>query len=192
MARIAQIKSARLQPDHHLFVSHIRHSPDTPYNLDTSDSDTDTPFLPYTAVSSFSCSGISWLTTDASRPTFSSVDCWLISEWRIWDIDTCFKIRALMGERGVNFLIRWLPEQYINRDADAYWRPQIDGDRDRWCLFQILDINIHLLIDRSIYLSINRRTKRRKVHISRTSYSMTHWQDRQKGCINRTDGCKNR
>ena len=84
MAEIVQIKSAHLQPDHHLLASHVLHAPLMPDTADTSDSDTDTPFLPDTAVSSFSDSGIGWSTTDASRPALSSVDFWLISEQRRW------------------------------------------------------------------------------------------------------------
>ena len=55
-----------------------------------------------------------------------------------------------MGERSVNYLIRWLPDQYINVDADAYLQTQIDGDGDSWCLFQITAVNIHLSMDISL------------------------------------------
>ena len=50
-AKIARIKSAHLQPDHHFLARHVRHYPDMPDNAYTSDSGTDTPFLPDTAVS---------------------------------------------------------------------------------------------------------------------------------------------
>ena len=59
MAKIAQIKSAHLQPDHHFLERHVCHSPDTPDTSKTSDSYTDTLFLPDASVSSFSDSGIS-------------------------------------------------------------------------------------------------------------------------------------
>ena len=187
MAKIAQIKSAHLQPDHHFIESHVWHSSNTPNNTDTSYYDTDIPLLPDAYVSSFRGSGIGWLTMDASRPTLSSIDCWLISERKIWDTETRFIRRALMGEISVNFLIRWLSDQSINRDAGANRWPQIDGDGERWCLFQIPDINIQLSIDRSI----NRRGKWMEGKISRTADSGTHWKDRHKGRTNSTDGCKN-
>ena len=162
MARIAQIKFAHLQLDHHFLASHVRHSPNMTDTTDTSESETDTPFLTEAAVSSFSGSGIGWLTTDASRPIFSFVGCWFIYERRRWETETSFDGRALMGERNVNFLIRLLPDRYINGDADAYWRTQIDGDGYRWCLFQIPDLNFHLSID----WSINARGERRERYTS--------------------------
>ena len=161
MAKIARIKSAHLQPDHHFLASHVWHTPNMPNTSDTSDSDTDPPFLPDAYVSSFSGSGIGWLTTDVSQPTLSSIDCWLISERRICETETHFDGRKFMGERSVNFLICWIHDQSINGDTEAYRRTQIHGDGDGWCLFQISDINIHLSIDRSIdlmiYLSIYQR-----------------------------------
>ena len=96
MDKIARIKSAHLQPDHHFLTRHVWHSPDTPDTTDTSDSDTYTPFLPDTVVSSFSGSGIGWLTIDAYRPAMSSIDFWLISEWRSWETETRFYGRASM------------------------------------------------------------------------------------------------
>ena len=97
-----------------------------------------------------------------------------------------------MGEISVNFLICLLPDQSINRDADAYRRTQIDGGGDRGCLFQIPDINIDLSIDQSIDLYINRIIKQREGQIRRTADRGTHSQNRQKLHINRTDGCNNR
>ena len=38
-----------------------------------------------------------------------------------------FDVRALMGERSVNLLIRWLPEKYINGDVDT----PIDGHKSK-------------------------------------------------------------
>ena len=154
IAKIDRIKSAHLQPDRHFLASHVQHAPGTPITTYTSDSDADIPFPPDAAVLSFSRSGSGWLTMDASWPTFSSVDCWLIYEQRIWKLETRFDKCNFMGRKSVNSLIRWLHAQYINRYADAYWRKQIDSDGDRRCLFQIPDINIHLLINKSINLSI--------------------------------------
>ena len=165
MAKIARIKSARLQPDHHFLANHVQHSPDTPDTANTSDYVTDTPFLLDTALSSFSGSGIGWLTTDASQPTLSSVDCWLVSERRSWETETHFDGREFMGEISVKLFIRWLPYRSINGDTGANWWTQIGSDGDRWCLFKISDINIHLSID----LSINGRAKQREGHISRTA-----------------------
>ena len=50
MDKIDQIKSANLQPDHHLLAIHFRHAPDTPDTPDTYESYTDTPFPLDTAV----------------------------------------------------------------------------------------------------------------------------------------------
>ena len=152
MAKIAQIKSAHLQPEHHILVSQLQHSPNMPDTADTSDSDTDTPFLLEADVSSFRDSVIGWLTTDASQLPFSSLGCLLIYEWISWETETLFGGCALMGEISVNFFIHCLPEWCINWDACANRWIKIDGDRDRWCLFKIPDINIHL----SIYWSIDR------------------------------------
>ena len=66
-----------------------------------------------------------------------------------------------MGERSVNFLIRWLPYQSINGDAGANQWKQIDVDGDMWCLFKIPDINIHLSIDWSINQSTEGQNGRR-------------------------------
>ena len=164
MAKTAWIKSTHLQPDHHFLASHVRHAPKTPGPTNTSDSDTYTPFLSDADVSSFSGSGIGWLTTDASRLTLSYVDYWLISEWGSWERDIGFDRRALIGEISANFLIRWLPGWSINGDVDAYRQTQIYSDGGRLCLFKIPDINIHL----SIY-------QRKEGHISRTADSGTHW-----------------
>ena len=82
-----------------------------------SESDNDTPFLTDIAVSSFIANGIGLLIIDASQLTLFSVDCWLIYEQRSWDTETRFYGNALMGKRSVNFLICWLLDQYINREA---------------------------------------------------------------------------
>ena len=58
MAKIAQIKSTHLQPDHQFRASHVRRSPNTPDTAYIFDSDTDTQFLLDVDVSSFSGSGI--------------------------------------------------------------------------------------------------------------------------------------
>ena len=50
MAKIAQIKSAHLQPDHRFLAGYVRHFPKPPNTDDTSNSDTDTPLLPDAAV----------------------------------------------------------------------------------------------------------------------------------------------
>ena len=60
MAKIAQIKSSHLQPDHHFLVSHVQHSLNMPDTADTSGFDT---------VLSFSTSGIGWLTMGKYRTT---------------------------------------------------------------------------------------------------------------------------
>ena len=129
IAKVAWIKSSHLQPDHHLLLSHVWNAPDMPNTSDTSDSDTNTLFPPDADVSPFGGSGIGWLKTDASQPTLSSVNCWLISELISWETDTRFYRHALMGERSVKFFIRLLPGRSINGDAYAYQQTQIDGDR---------------------------------------------------------------
>ena len=156
MVKIAQIKSAHLQPDHHFLVSHFGHSPNTPNTDDTSDSDTDTPLLPNACASSFSRSDIGWLTTDTSWPTLSSVDFWLVSVQRIWEKETRFNGRAYMSERSVKLIICWLTDQSINLDEGANRWTQINSDRYRCCLFQIPDINIQLLINRYINVGTKR------------------------------------
>ena len=50
MAKIAQIKSAHLQPDHRFLAGYARRLPKPPDTDNTSNSDTDTPFLPDAAV----------------------------------------------------------------------------------------------------------------------------------------------
>ena len=134
--KIARIKSAHLQPDQLFLASHVRHAPNMPETFDTSDSDTNNPSTPDADVSSFTSSGIGWLTTDASQLTLSSVDHLLLYEWRSWYTDTRFDGSALMGERSVKFFISWLPDWSINRDTDIYWQAKIDGNGDRWCLFK--------------------------------------------------------
>ena len=174
MAKISQNKSAHLQQDHHFLVKHVRHSPYTPDTANTSDSDTVTQFPSDSAVLLFSGSGIGWLTMDKSRLILSSVDLWFIYERRRWEMDMYFDRRALMGKRSVHFLIRGLPDRSIKGDADAHQWTKIGGDGDRWCLFQIPDINIHLSTDQYI----NRSTKWREGHISKKVDNRTHWQDR--------------
>ena len=56
MSKIARIKSAHLQTNHHSLASHVQHVPDMPYTANTSESDTDTQLPPDAAVSSFSSS----------------------------------------------------------------------------------------------------------------------------------------
>ena len=155
--KIAGIKSTHLQPDHHFLASHVLHAPNTHDSADNSDSDNDNPSLPDAAVSSFSGSGVGWLTTDASRRTLSYVGFWLIYERRIWETETDFDGRSLMVEISVNFIIRWLPDRYINGYVYTYRWEKNDGDGDMWCLFQIPDINIHLSIDQLINRSIFQR-----------------------------------
>ena len=58
MAKITQIKSSHLKPDHHFLVSHVHHSLNIPDTADTSGFETDTPFHPDAAVLSFRGSGI--------------------------------------------------------------------------------------------------------------------------------------
>ena len=155
----------------------LKSTSDTPNNDNTSDSDTDTPFMPDTAVSSFSGSGFSWF--DNGHIPNTIVICWLPD----WFLNRESGIRrrvfvgyAFMGERNVNFLICWLPDRYINRDEET----PIDGhkstgDGDGLCIFQITDINIHLSIDQSINWSINWQKKRTEEHISKTADIRTHF-----------------
>ena len=125
---------------------------------------------------------IGWLTTDTYGPTFSFFHFWLISEQTCWETETRFFGRALMGKRSVSFLIHFLPDKSINGNASDNWWTQIDGDRDRWCLFQIPYNNIHLSIDQ-------RKDKTEGGKISRKSDSGTYGQDR---CFfkNTADGYK--
>ena len=90
MSKIAWIKSANLQPYHHFLASYARHSPNMPNTDDTSNSDTDAPFLLDADVSSFSGSGVGRLTTESSQPTLLSIDFWFISERIIWETETHF------------------------------------------------------------------------------------------------------
>ena len=91
----------------------------TPDTDNTSYSDTYTPLRTDTYVSSFSGSGISWF----DNGHFLNRHCdlliaSLVSEQISRETEKRFDGHALTGERSVNFLIRWLPEQYIKRDAD--------------------------------------------------------------------------
>ena len=101
-------------------------TPNTPDTDDTSNSDTDTPSPKNTYVSSFSGSGISWF--DNWYVLNRHCDLFiasLVSERTSRETETRFDGRALMGERIVNFLICWLPEQSINEDAET----PIDGQK---------------------------------------------------------------
>ena len=92
---------------------------DTPDTDDTSDSDTDTPFPLDTAVSSFSGSGISWFENgNIPNRNCDLLIAWFVSERSSRETDKRFDGCALTGERSVNFLIRWLPDQSINGEAD--------------------------------------------------------------------------
>ena len=105
---------------------YLQKTPNTPNTDDTYDSDTDTPFPLDTAVSSFSGSGVSWF----DNGHFPNWHCdlliaSLVYEQSSQETETCLDERALMGERSVNLLIRWLPEKYINGDVDT----PIDGHK---------------------------------------------------------------
>ena len=66
----------------------------------------------------------------------------------------------------------WIIYQW--RRGGAYWRTQIDSDRDGPCLFQIPYIIIHLSIDWSILWLIG-RTKHTEVNIITTADTRTHY-----------------
>ena len=113
-------------------ILYLQSTPNTPYMPDTlntpntSNSDTDTPLPPDTAVSSFSGSGISWF----ENRLFPNRHCdlliaSLVSEWSSRETEMRFGVCALMGESIFNFLIRWLPEQSINGDVET----PIDGHK---------------------------------------------------------------
>ena len=94
-------------------------------------------------------------TTDTFHPTLRSVD-YLIGFWTEQPEDRdAFRRTRIDGWKKCQLthrLVSW--PIYQQRREDAYLRTQIDGDGDGSCLFQIPYINIHLLIDRSIYWSI--------------------------------------
>ena len=69
-------------------------------------------------------------------------------------------------------LITW--KIYQQRRGDAYLRTEINGDKEGPCLFQIPYINIHLLIDWSIFWLVG-RTKRAEGHISTTAEIRKHY-----------------
>ena len=124
IAKIDRIKSAHLQPDRHFLASHVQHAPGMPITTYTSDSDADIPFPPDAAVLSFSRSGSGWLTMDASWPTFSSVDCWLIYEQRIWKLETRFDKCKFMGRKvSTPSSVDYMPN--ISTDT----RTPIDGNK---------------------------------------------------------------
>ena len=58
MAKISQIKSAHLQPDHQFLARHVQHAPITSDTDNISEYDNDTPFPPDADVSSFRGNGI--------------------------------------------------------------------------------------------------------------------------------------
>ena len=104
----------------------LQKTPNTPNTDDTSDSDTDTPLPLDTSVSSFSSSGVSWF----DNRHFPNRHCDLLIASLVYErssreTETRLDGRASMGERSVNFLIRWLTEQYINGDLDT----PIDGHK---------------------------------------------------------------
>ena len=100
--------------------------PNMPDTDNTSESDTDTPFPKDTYVSSFSGSGISWFDNwHFLNRHYDLLIASLVSEKISRETDTPFGGRALTGERSVNLLIRWLPEQSINGDAGT----SIDGHK---------------------------------------------------------------
>ena len=116
--------------------------------------------------------GLIWQQTNSNRHC-NLLIAWFISEWTD---ERRFDGRALTGERIFKLLIRWLLDRYINRYADTPTDGhKYLGDGDGSCLFQIRDINIHLLMDRSINWSINGQKKRTEGHISRTCDIRTHW-----------------
>ena len=148
-----------------------------PNASDTSDSDPDAPLPPNTDVYSYSGSGTSWFDIE-HIPTNVAI-CWLPG-WFL-NIEAGRRRRVLADthwqvKEVVNFLIHWLPDQYINGNAET----PIDGHKSTGgryglCLFQIRDINMHLLIYQSINWSINWQTKQMEGNISRTADIRTHY-----------------
>ena len=117
------------------------------------------------------------LTTDTFHTTLWSVGC-LIDFWteQPGNGDEFQRI-CLTGERSVNFLIRWLPDQSINRDTET----PIDGHKKTVAgmghvyLKSHASIFTYLLIDQLIDLSINGWTKQTEGHISRKIDTNTHY-----------------
>ena len=95
-------------------------TPDISDTSNTSDSETDTPFPPETAVSSFIGSGISWFDKWAHYNRYCNIlIAWLVSERSSRDMETCFNGPSLTGEISINFLIRLLSDQSINGDSET-------------------------------------------------------------------------
>ena len=101
-------------------------TPVMPGTADTSHSTTDTQFLPDTALSSFSGSGISWFENGPLPNRYCDLLIFsLVSEWSSQETETLFDERALTGERSVNLfhpLITWTI--YQQRHGDPYRRTQ--------------------------------------------------------------------
>ena len=107
----------------------LRATPDTPNTANAYDFDTDTPFPPDTDVSSFSGSGISWF----DNRHFPSRHCDLLIASLVYErsrqeTKTRFYGRALTGERSVNFLIHWLPENL----STETWRRLLTDINWKW------------------------------------------------------------
>ena len=119
-----------------------------------------TPYSRWTQMYHYLVALVSvYLTMDTFRPTLLSVDCF-IGFWteQPGDGDAFWQTHIYGWKKCqlTHLLITWPIYQW--RRGYAYWRKQIEGDRDGSCLFQIPYINICLSIDWSISWSIYQRT----------------------------------
>ena len=136
---------------------------------------------------------VDWKLTHPDR-YYNLLITWLISERRSQETETRFDGSALEGERSVKFLIHWLPDRSINRETET----TIDGHKTivsgtgHVYFKSQTSIFTYVLINQSIDWYINGQKKRTEGQISSTKDSSTHWQDRHKIHINRTDGRSNR
>ena len=131
---------------------------DMPNTADTSDSDTDTPFPPDTAVSSFSGSGISWF-ENGHIPTNISI-CWLPDWFLNWSsrrrrrvlTDTHWQVKEVSTSSSIDYLTDLLTEMWIRLSTEKNRRVKGTG-----CVYFKSDKSIFTYgsIDRSIDLSMD-------------------------------------